>query len=103
MKQSQKQPKKSLAEMCQERILTLRDAQREREEAARRALYQEQEDEVMRMTYGPNWRTQIMPWEEKQSPPESGVSMKAVGDTGDFYDDEEEDDYGKDHFRLKAS
>jgi hypothetical protein len=83
MKQAQAKPKKSFAEAMGDRIKSLTEVRLEKEAAIRRTLFQEQEDEVMLMTHGPNWRTRYAgdpaPREEYEvpAPQESGVQLKA--------------------------
>lgn len=81
MKPQQKQQKKSLQEVCQDRINSIHEARRQKEEAIKREKDRILEDEVMEMTYGPNWRTRY-PWEPKTedeipSPEDSQIRLKA--------------------------
>jgi hypothetical protein len=77
-----KQPtKKSLAEAMQERLKFISDARREKDAAERREKFKDQEDEVMVMTHGPDWRKKLagepVREEETPEPPESDVQLKA--------------------------
>lgn len=79
MKKSEKPPKKTLAEVCQNRLHTIHDAKREKEKAAKQVLQRAQEDEVMAATYGPNWRDYSEPKQtpeddEDITPPDAGES-----------------------------
>ena len=49
-------PKKSLSEEMGERLKTLSEARREKQAEEQRAKWRQQEDEVMAMVHGPNWR-----------------------------------------------
>lgn len=89
-KSAGKPPRKSLAELCQEKISTIHDAKREREDAAKRAQHREQEDEMMAMIYGPNWRTKQLPFDPPgfhQRQPDSQVKIKDDDFDDEFYDD----------------
>ena len=70
-------PKKSLAEAMEERLKTLADVRREREAAERSAKDREIEDEVMLMTYGPDWQTRYPGEPDPPRPAESEVRLKA--------------------------
>jgi hypothetical protein len=62
MKKSQKNAKKStLAEAMQEQLTKLSDARQDKIARDTRERYRAQEDEVMAMTYGPNWRDTAEP------------------------------------------
>jgi len=59
--------KKTLEEECRIRITALHDAVRDRAALANKEKYREAEDEVLRMVYGPNWRTLDLPHDPKPS------------------------------------
>jgi len=70
-------PKKSLAEAMEERLKFLTEARRDRETAAKREKDRVLEDEVMAMTYGPDWRTRYPGDPVAPEPEESAVRLKA--------------------------
>lgn len=74
--------KKSFQDECKDRIVQMHEAQRERAAKISQEKHREEEDEVMRMTYGPNWKSQEPSTEIRPS----GVHL--VRDDGDEYDDE---------------
>lgn len=100
MKQAAPKQKKSLADVCQERLTYLQSARRQKEDLKKRELARQQEDEVMAMTYGPNWRTRHLPGD----PPPKLVEVKNEDDQDqdDDYEDEFPDAEDS-HVRLKAS
>jgi len=67
MKQKQKQQKLTLAQTCEQRLKFLQTEKFEKDLAAKREQYREQEDELMAMTYGPNWRDTRAAWEEPET------------------------------------
>lgn len=53
-----KEPKKvTLADECRNRLSVLHEQERSRQLDATRARHRAEEDEVMAMMYGPNWRS----------------------------------------------
>ena len=72
-----KQPKKSLSEEMAERLKTLSEARLEKQAAEKREKHRQQEDEMMEMIHGPEWRTRYAGEPELPSPAESEVRLKA--------------------------
>lgn len=60
-KKEEKAPKKTLSELCDQRIKTIHSEKRERDEQALRVKHKAQEDEMMAMIHGPNWRQKELP------------------------------------------
>lgn len=76
----QAKPKKTFAEAIKDRLKTTSDARQEKLAAEKKGQFREVEDEVMAMTYGPNWRDQHPVESVKKEiplPPESEVRLKA--------------------------
>lgn len=61
MKPRKEQPKKTLAEACFEKLKIDQELKRAKEEAARRDQCKEQEDAMLALMYGPNWKTKQLP------------------------------------------
>jgi hypothetical protein len=101
---AEKPPKKSLYELCQQRKHEIHDVKREKDDAAKQVLYRQQEDDIMAMTYGPNWRGKQLPGDPE--PPKTKLSPPVESIDEDDDDDEDYGDYpdsGDSRVRLKAS
>lgn len=66
MKKSQKHAKKTMAEVMQDRLTKLSDTRKEKMEREAREKHRPEEDEVMAMTYGPNWRDAVPKGDEEE-------------------------------------
>ena len=55
-KEAKKLPKKTLQEECETRLNTIRTDEFERRAAVKREAHRSEEDEMMLLVYGPNWR-----------------------------------------------
>lgn len=102
MKQAQQQKKKSLADICKERLEFLQNAKQQKEDAKKREIHRQQEDEVMAMTYGPNWRTKHLPGDPLPSPQLEVITNEEDDDKYEEYEDNYPDAEDS-RVRLKAS
>lgn len=87
-REAQKPKQKSFQDECKERLGSMHEAKREQASAAKRAEIQAQEEETMRMTYGPNWRTRELPHDPR---PVAVAPLPAVRPSGVMlvHDDDE--------------
>jgi hypothetical protein len=74
-------PRKTFAEAIEDRLKSLTEVRREKQAAEKRDEFKEQEDEVMLMTHGPDWRRyyagEPRTKDEVPVPQESEVRLKA--------------------------
>ena len=83
MKQKKEKTEKvSFREAMEERLKSLAEARRDKVASDKREQMRVEEDEVMLMTHGPNWRTRYAgePEPAKEDipiPEESGIQLKA--------------------------
>jgi hypothetical protein len=80
MKPRKEEAKKTLAEACFEKIKIDQEIKRAKQEAAQRNQFKEQEDEMLALMYGPNWKTKQLPGDEPiplSKAEESHIRLKA--------------------------
>lgn len=77
----QAKPQKTFAEALQDRLQSLTEVRREKQAAEKQSVWKVQEDEVMLMTHGPDWRRyyagEPRPKEDIPVPQESEVRLIA--------------------------
>lgn len=88
--QREKKDKKSLEDTCLDIKKTVTSEHQARLDAAKRELERAQEDEQMRMVYGPNWKQGLPKWaaDSQKVTVKERVESKAHDEDDDGGDDE---------------
>jgi len=88
--------KGSLEDTCRDIKKSIATERLDKAAAEKRALHKTQEDELIAMTYGPNWRNQMPAWSKEANRAAPAEEFEPAPPTEpEFEDDEEdEDDYG---------
>lgn len=90
-REPQKEAKKSLEDACKEIKKTLAVEKMERESEEKRIQDRKDEDEMMAMVYGPNWKRQMPSWAEDSVVRPVAVAAARKPDPEPIQEDDEEE------------
>ena len=89
--QREKKDKKSLEDTCVDLKKTVTSEHQARQDAAKRELERAQEDEQMRMVYGPNWKQGLPAWAADSQKVSVQKRVESPQARDEDYGDDEED------------